>query len=80
MNEVHLIQSEAEARAKADKLPEWVKCMYCGGRPRLDDYLGEVIPNSSALAHESCMKSRGKIFGLNAGVLPEIGKSTGESK
>lgn len=78
------IQSDAEAKTKADKLPHWVKCMHCGGRPKWGDLLGEVIPNSSALAHESCMASRGKIFGINAGTLQEIGASIkapeGESK
>jgi len=69
------IQSDAEAKAKADKLPSWIKCMYCGGRPKWGDLLGEVIPNSSALAHESCMAARGKIFGINAGTLQEIGGS-----
>lgn len=67
-NELQGIQSEEEARSKAEKLPSWIKCMYCGGRPKWGDLLGEVVPNSSALAHESCMASRGKIFGLNAGV------------
>lgn len=66
------IQSDEEARTKADKLPSWVKCMYCNGRPKWGDLLGEVIPNSSALAHESCMAKRGKVFGLNAGTLQEI--------
>lgn len=62
------IQSEEESRNKAEKLPGYVKCMYCGGRPSWGDLLGEVVPNSSALAHESCMAKRGKIFGLNAGL------------
>lgn len=66
------IQSDEEARNKAEKLPSWVKCMYCGGRPKWGDLLGEVIPNSSALAHESCMAARGKIFGLNAGNIPDL--------
>ncbi len=73
--EIRRVQSDAEAKTKAEKLPEWVKCMYCGGRPKWGDLLGEVIPNSSALAHESCMASRGKVFGLNAGTLQEIGGS-----
>lgn len=66
------IQSDEEAKAKADKLPSYVKCMYCGGRPKWGDLLGEVIPNSTALAHESCMAARGKIFGLNAGLNPVV--------
>lgn len=71
--EAYGIQSPEEARAKVEKLPSYVKCMYCGERPRLDDWLGEVIPDSTALAHQSCMKERGKVFGLNAGTLQEIG-------
>lgn len=66
------IQSDEEARAKAEKLPEWVKCMYCGGRPEWGNLLGEVVPHSSALAHEKCMADRGKIFGLNAGMIPDL--------
>lgn len=66
------IQSDEEARTKAEKLPSFVKCMYCGGRPKWGDLLGEMIPNSSALAHESCMAARGKIFGINAGTIQEI--------
>ncbi len=67
------IQSDEEAKAKADKLPTYVKCMYCGERPRWGDLLGEVIPHSTALAHESCMAERGKIFGLNAGTMDNLG-------
>lgn len=74
--EITGIQSEAEARTKAKKLPKWVKCMYCGERPRLDDFLGEVIPHSSALAHQSCMAERGKVFGLNAGLTTDLTKET----
>lgn len=62
LSQLRGIQSDEEARTKAEKLPEWVKCMYCGGRPKWGDLLGEVIPNSSALAHESCFAQRGKIF------------------
>jgi hypothetical protein len=65
--EIDGIQTEEEAKAKANKLPSWVKCMYCGERPKRDDYLGEFIPNSSALAHQSCMAKRGQVFGLNVG-------------
>ncbi len=70
--QIRAIQSDEEARTKAEQLPEWIKCMYCGGRPKWGDLLGEVVKNSSALAHESCMAKRGKIFGLNAGVQGEI--------
>lgn len=69
------IMSKEEAAAKAAKLPEWVKCMYCGGRPTREDYLGEVVPNSTALAHQSCMAKRGKIFGMNTGTLQEVGNA-----
>lgn len=75
--QLHAIQSPEEERAKAEKLPSWVKCMYCGGRPKNDDYLGQVIAHSSALAHQSCMASRGKIFGINAGTIRELGGKIG---
>jgi len=54
------------------KLPEWVKCVYCGGKPTATDWLGELIRHSNALAHQSCAKARGKVFGLNAGTIQEI--------
>lgn len=73
LSEIHALQSKEEEQAKAKKLPAWVKCMYCGERPRWGDLLGEVIKGSSALAHQSCMKARGKLFGLNAGTIQEIG-------
>lgn len=73
---IHAVQSPEEERAKAEKLPSWVKCMYCNCRPSFGNLLGEVIPNSSALACQDCMEQRGKIFGLNAGVLPDIKKPT----
>lgn len=71
------IISKAEEEAKANRLPEWVKCMYCGGRPRYNDLLGEIVPNSSALAHQSCARARGKMFGMNVGTLQEIGNKIG---
>lgn len=70
--EIRGIQSDEEAREKARKLPSWVKCMYCGERPKWGDLLCEVIPNSSALAHESCLAQRGKITGLNSGMIPAL--------
>lgn len=73
--EVDAILSDDQAKENASKLPEWVKCVYCGERPKKDDWLGEIVPNSTALAHQSCMKARGKVFGLNAGTLQEIGGS-----
>jgi hypothetical protein len=72
--EIRAIQSDEEAERKAGQLEAWVKCMYCGGRPKWGDLLGEVIPKSSALAHESCMKARGQVFGINAGTLPALGE------
>lgn len=73
LSQIHAIQSPEEERAKAEKLPEWVKCMYCGKRPSWSDLLCEVVPNSSALAHQSCLAARGKITGLNSGLTTEIG-------
>lgn len=73
--EIFGIITEEEAAEKAQRLPEWVKCVYCGGRPKANDYLGEIVRHSTALAHQSCMAKRGKIFGLNAGTLQEIGGS-----
>jgi hypothetical protein len=72
MNEVRAIISEQEEKAKADRLPSHVKCMYCGGRPRYDDLLGEIVRNSSALAHQSCARKRGQMFGMNVGTIVEI--------
>jgi len=67
MNEAHQIVSKEEANAKANKLPSWVKCVECGERPRVDDYLLEIIPNASALIHQSCAAEQGKIAGINVG-------------
>lgn len=69
------IISKEEEQAKAEKLPKWVKCVYCGGRPKYDDLLGELIKNSNALAHQSCARQRGLMFGMNAGTIQEIGGS-----
>lgn len=77
LSEIHSIQSPAEERAKAGKLPAYVKCMYCGCRPSWGNLLGQVIPNSTALACQKCMAERGKIFGLNAGIIDEL-KSKGD--
>lgn len=66
--ELDAIQSKEEADAKARKLPSWVKCMVCGERPRRDDFLLEVVPNSSALIHQSCAAGQGKVAGLNIGI------------
>lgn len=78
LREIHAIQSKEEERAKAEKLPSWVKCMYCGCRPSWGNLLGEVVRHSSALACQKCMKERGKIFGLNVGQTQLDGKPTSE--
>lgn len=57
------------------KLPEWVKCLICGGKPTSTDYLAEYVPNSTALIHQSCAAKRGQIAGLNIGTIHEIGNS-----
>lgn len=54
------------------RLPDWVKCVYCGEPPRDNDWLGELIRHSNALAHQSCARQRGKMFGMNAGTIQEI--------
>lgn len=54
------------------KLPDWVKCVYCGKPPTETDWLGELIRHSNALAHQSCAKAHGKVFGMNAGTIQEI--------
>lgn len=72
LSQIHAIQSPEEERTKAEKLPEWVKCMYCGGRPKWGDLLGQVVRHSTALAHQSCAKEHGLMFGLNAGTIHEI--------
>ena len=73
LSNIHAIQSREEERTKAERLPEWVKCAYCGGRPRWGDLLGQLIRHSTALAHQSCAKEHGYMFGINAGTLQEIG-------
>lgn len=47
------------------RLPDWVKCMFCGEKPKEHDYLVEVVEHSNALAHQSCLLSRGKISGVD---------------
>lgn len=54
------------------RLPDWVKCMYCDGKPTKQDWLGEIIRYSNVLAHQSCAKQHGKVFGMNAGTIQEI--------
>lgn len=77
LSQIHAIQSKEESRTKAEKLPTWVKCMYCGCRPSWGNLLGEVIQHSSALACQACMKERGKVFGLNAGMNVELNPTKG---
>ena len=47
------------------KLPEWVKCMHCGKPPSEHDWLIEIVPHSTALAHQSCARDRGFIAGID---------------
>ena len=47
------------------KLPDWVKCIHCGGKPKEHDWLIEIVPNSTALAHQSCARDRGFIAGID---------------
>lgn len=54
------------------RLPAFVKCVFCGLPPTDTDWLGELVRHSNALAHQSCAKQRGKVFGLNAGTIQEI--------
>lgn len=61
-----------EATENLKKLPEWVKCVYCGKPPTDTDWLGELYRYSNCLAHQSCARQRGKIFGMNAGTIQEI--------
>lgn len=51
------------------KLPYWVKCAACGGKPLETDWLIELIPNSSALIHQSCAAKKGQLAGLNVGTI-----------
>lgn len=72
MSELRAIISKEEERAKANKLPSWVKCMECGERPRADDFLIDLIANgpgqqSNALIHQTCAAKQGKVAGLNIG-------------
>ncbi len=70
--QIHAIQSPEEERAKAERLPEYVRCAYCGGRPQWGDLLGQLIRHSTALAHQSCAKEHGYMFGVNAGTITEV--------
>lgn len=74
LQQIRSIQSPAEERAKVEKLPDWVKCAYCGEGPKWGDLLGELVRHSTALAHQSCAAKHGKVFGLNAGTLHELGR------
>ena len=57
------------------RLPEWVKCMKCGGKPLEHDWLIEVVPFSNALMHQSCAANDGKIAGMNIGTVKILGGS-----
>lgn len=59
------------------RLPDWVKCMDCGGKPTKEDWLIEIVPHSNALRHQSCAAKRGQMAGMNVGTMQEIdGKIT----
>lgn len=58
-----------KATENLKRLPDWVKCMDCGGKPTETDWLIEVIPHSNALLHQSCAARKGKIAGLNIGTV-----------
>lgn len=62
-----------QATENLKKLPEWVKCVYCGKPPTMTDWCGELIKGSNALAHQSCAREHGKMFGMNAGTMQELG-------
>lgn len=51
-----------------NRLPDWVKCMHCGGKPEMNNWLIEVVKNSNALIHQSCAALTGKYSGLNIGL------------
>lgn len=55
------------------RLPEWVKCLQCGGKPTEHDWLIDVIATqqgqmSNVLIHQSCAAGDGKFAGLNLGI------------
>ncbi len=55
------------------RLPDWVKCMKCGGKPRENDWLFDVMSDgpgqtSNVLIHMSCAGTQGKFAGLNLGL------------
>lgn len=50
------------------RLPDWVKCVKCGQKPKETDWLIEIVPHSNALIHQSCATGEGKLAGLNIGV------------
>lgn len=72
LQQIRAIQPIEEERTRAAKLPSWVKCAFCGEGPKWGDLLGELVRHSSALAHQSCAKKRGLMFGMNAGTIQEI--------
>ena len=58
-------------REDLKKLPYWVRCMKCKRPPTKTDWLIEVVPNSTALIHQSCAAGQGEIAGLNVGIKKE---------
>lgn len=59
------MEVKEEDRKDLKKLPAWVKCMHCGGKPLEHDWLIEVVPHSTALAHQSCARKNGFIAGID---------------
>ncbi len=54
------------------RLPDWVKCLKCGEKPREHDWLIDLMAEgqgqaSNVLIHQSCAANLGKFAGLNAG-------------
>ena len=47
------------------RLPDWVKCLHCQGKPTENDWLIEVIKDSNVLIHQSCSAKAGKLPGLD---------------
>jgi len=59
--------------ANLKKIPSWVKCMNCGGKPSEIDWLIDVMAEtqgamSNVLIHQSCARGQGKFAGLNIGL------------
>lgn len=51
---MEISERDKETHLTTHKLPTWVKCSKCGGKPTETDWLVEIVPNSNALIHMSC--------------------------